>query len=213
MARRYALGRVVSVDPHTAPSATDPHLRGTVSSYDDFALNLAAAGLWEQVAVHKAFSRQLAAKWDRSIRLLWIDGDHAYAGAREDFNLFSPHLADGAIVALHDALHEFEGPVRVLTERCLPVTPSVLPASAAPSAGPSTDRATAAVSAVRASRWRAASPVWFHSYGRESPAAGGSWSTSFFARWSPTARWIPRSGLRAFPKDERRVRRAPGGGR
>jgi len=33
--------------------------------------------------------------------------------------LFSPYLADGAIVAFHDTLHEFEGPIRVYVEDIL----------------------------------------------------------------------------------------------
>jgi len=32
---------------------------------------------------------------------------------------FRPHLASGAIVALHDVLHTFEGPVRVFAEALL----------------------------------------------------------------------------------------------
>jgi len=55
----------------------------------------------------------------RPIRLLWIDGDHTYAGAKEDFDLFSPYVIEGGIVAFHDTLHEFEGPIRVVVEDLL----------------------------------------------------------------------------------------------
>lgn len=61
----------------------------------------------------------LARAWDRSIRLLWIDGDHTYVGAKQDLDLFRPHLADGAVVALHDVLNTFEGPIRVFVEELL----------------------------------------------------------------------------------------------
>lgn len=55
--------------------------------------------------------------WSRPIRLLWIDGEPTYQGAKEeDFGLFSPYLSNGAIVAPHDALHGFEGPLRVFVE-------------------------------------------------------------------------------------------------
>ena len=53
------------------------------------------------------------------IRLLWIDGDHTYAGCKEDFDLFSPFLADGGVVAFHDTLNTFEGPIRVFVEEVL----------------------------------------------------------------------------------------------
>lgn len=78
-----------------------------------------AAGVAAAVEAHRAFSRDLARGWIRPIRLLWIDGDHTYRGAREDLDLFRAHLAPGAIVALHDVLHMFEGPDRVFAEDML----------------------------------------------------------------------------------------------
>ena len=119
IAARYGLGKVVTVDPHTAPSVTDPDLEGETSSWDDFRATLRAAGVEGAVEVHRAFSRDLARDWNRPIRLLWIDGDHTYAGAKEDIDLFRRHLAEGAIVALHDVLHSFEGPIRVFVEELL----------------------------------------------------------------------------------------------
>lgn len=107
---------VVSIDPHTSPSPTDPG----VHSYEDFLANLRAAGVAEQVEIHRATSQQAARGWQRPISLLWIDGDHTWAGARSDFELFSPFLVPGGIVALHDTLHFFEGPIRVFTDLILP---------------------------------------------------------------------------------------------
>src|SRR3989441_1679492 len=103
IAARYHLGKVVAVDPHTAPSSTDPSLGGQMSSFDDFRHTLARAGLTEHVEVHRTFSRDLAPGWSRPIRFLWIDGDHTYAGAKQDLDLFAPHLAAGGVVALHDS--------------------------------------------------------------------------------------------------------------
>src|SRR3989442_6675255 len=116
---RYGLGKVVAVDPFTAPSSTDPDLRGAASSYDDFRRTLAQAGLADQVEVHATFSKNLARGWSRPIRFLWIDGGHTYHGAKQDLDLFAPHLVDGGIVALHDVLHRFEGPIRVFVEDVL----------------------------------------------------------------------------------------------
>ena len=119
LAARYGFEPVVSIDPHTAPSVTDPMLGTQMSSFDDFLANLRRAGIEQHVEIHRAPSRDVAAGWNRPIRLLWIDGDHTYAGAKEDFDLFLPFLADGAIVAFHDTLHEFEGPIRVFVEDIL----------------------------------------------------------------------------------------------
>jgi hypothetical protein len=119
VAARYGLGPVVAVDPHSAPSVTDPDLGGEASSWDEFRATLRAAGVEQAVEAHRAFSRDVARGWDRPIRFLWIDGDHTYRGAKEDLDLFRRHLADGAIVALHDVLHSFEGPIRVFVEEML----------------------------------------------------------------------------------------------
>ncbi len=119
IAAHYGLGKVVTVDPHTAPSVTDPDLDGQTSSWDYFQASLRNAGVADAVEVHRMFSRDLARGWNRPIRVLWIDGDHTYAGAKEDIDLFRRHLADGAIVALHDVLHTFEGPIRVFVEELL----------------------------------------------------------------------------------------------
>jgi len=119
LSAHYGLGPVVSIDPHNAPSVTDPLLGDQVSSFDAFVSALRQAEVEKQVEVHRARSSQVSADWNRPIRFLWIDGDHTYDGAKLDFDLFSPYLVDQAIVAVHDTLHEFEGPIRVFVEQML----------------------------------------------------------------------------------------------
>jgi MMP 1-O-methyltransferase len=119
IALRYGLGPVVAVDPHSSPSITDPGSGAGRSSWDEFQANLRAAGVGGAVEAHRVYSRDLARDWHRPIRLLWIDGDHTYSGAKADFDLFHAHLVSGGIVALHDVLHMFEGPDRVFAEDIL----------------------------------------------------------------------------------------------
>jgi len=119
IAQRYDLGPVVSVDPHSAPAVTDFGHGSQQSSWEDFQASLRDAGVERSVEPHRAYSRDLARGWNRPIRFLWIDGDHTYRGAKEDIDLFRPHLVPGAIVAMHDVLHTFEGPVRVFAEELL----------------------------------------------------------------------------------------------
>ena len=119
VAAHCGLGRIVAIDPHTSPSPTDPGLPPGASSFEEFRVALRSKNLEEQVEVHRTFSREVAKGWNRSIRLLWIDGEHTYKGAKEDFDLFSPFLTNGAVVALHDALHAFEGPIRIFVEEIL----------------------------------------------------------------------------------------------
>ena len=119
IAARYGLGPVVAIDPHTAPSETCPDLEGESTSFNEFQKNLRSAGVEAQVEAHRAFSQQVAKNWTRPIRLLWIDGDHTYAGAKSDFDLYSPFVIEGGVIAVHDTLHEFEGPIRVVVEDML----------------------------------------------------------------------------------------------
>ncbi|HXE82581.1 MAG TPA: class I SAM-dependent methyltransferase [Gemmatimonadales bacterium] len=119
IAQRYGLGPVVAVDPHSAPAVTDYGHGTAQSSWDDFRATLRAAGVEGSVEAHRAYSRDLARAWTRPIRFLWIDGDHTYNGAKEDIDLFGGHLVPHAIVAFHDVLHSFEGPVRVFAEAVL----------------------------------------------------------------------------------------------
>jgi hypothetical protein len=117
--RELGLGTVVACDPHTSPATTDPDLRGKTTSYDDFVANLKAAGVFERVEIKRAYSHDLARDWNEPIRFLWIDGDHTYAGAKADIDMFKPFLVDGAIVAMHDVLGTFEGALRVFVEEIL----------------------------------------------------------------------------------------------
>jgi len=111
--------KIAAVDPLIAPSETDPDLGSDESSEEDFRRNLDEHGVTGNVEFFKAFSHELAETWDRPIRLLWIDGDHTYRGTKADLDGFLPHLSDGAIVAFHDVLHEFEGGIRVFGEDVL----------------------------------------------------------------------------------------------
>jgi hypothetical protein len=121
VAKHYGLGPVVAIDPHNFNSAELQEHRKNPdsSSYEEFLRNLEAAGVADYVEPHRAYSGDMAPGWNRPIRFLWIDGDHSYAGAKTDFDDFSPYVAPHGIVAFHDALHEFAGPLRVFVEDVL----------------------------------------------------------------------------------------------
>ena len=112
-------GPINAVDPMNAPSETDPDLGDAGSSLPDFEKNLERFGVRHRVRFFQKTSSEMAREWSGPIRLLWIDGDHTYEGTRRDLECFEPHLADGAIVAFHDVLHEFEGGARVFAENVL----------------------------------------------------------------------------------------------
>jgi predicted O-methyltransferase YrrM len=111
--------RIISVDPLTSPSPTDPYLKNEGTCLQYFQANLKEAGVSDMVEFHHKYSYELAKEWSRKIRLLWIDGDHRYKGTKLDFDLFFRHLSDRAIIAFHDVIAPFSGPVRVFTEDVL----------------------------------------------------------------------------------------------
>jgi predicted O-methyltransferase YrrM len=121
IAQHYGLGSVVAIDPHNFNSAELEEHRTVPggSSYQEFLNNLEVAGVLNQIEVHRTFSTEVAAAWKRHIRFLWIDGDHSYRGAKTDFDGFIRHLVPEGIVAFHDALHAFSGPIRVFVEDVL----------------------------------------------------------------------------------------------
>jgi hypothetical protein len=121
VAKHYGLGPVVAIDPHNFNSVELHEHRTSPdsSSYEEFLRNLEKAGVSDYVEPHRAYSGDMATAWNRPIRFLWIDGDHSYKGAKTDFDGYSPYVTPHGVVAFHDALHEFAGPLRVFVEDVL----------------------------------------------------------------------------------------------
>ena len=119
VAAHYGLGPIVAIDPHNSPILLDCESDPEATSYKDFLRNIEAAGVANQVEIHLAYSHQVSVGWDRPIRFLWIDGDHTYEGAKADFEGFIKHLNPQGVVAFHDALNVFPGPIRVFVEDVL----------------------------------------------------------------------------------------------
>lgn len=64
--------------------------------------NLARAGVTAYVNRIVKPSREVAMGWNAPVRLLWIDGDHAYKGVLHDILDWSPFVMPGGIMAFHD---------------------------------------------------------------------------------------------------------------
>lgn len=112
-------GRVAAVDPLSVPASTDPRDVKPEELPAIFYGNLREHGVQDLVDFHQMTSAELGTTWSRPLRFLWIDGDHTWDGARTDFDTFQRFLQPGAIVAFHDVLHRFEGPLRAMAERVL----------------------------------------------------------------------------------------------
>jgi MMP 1-O-methyltransferase len=119
VASHYGLDPIVAIDPHNSPVLLDHQANPKASSYQDFLGSIQAAGIAKHVEPHVAYSTEMVKSWNRPIRLLWIDGDHSYEGAKNDLDGFLPHVVPLGVVAIHDALNAFPGPIRVFVEDVL----------------------------------------------------------------------------------------------
>ena len=119
VAKHYGLGPIVAIDPHNSPKLLDTHADPAASSYQDFLNNLEAAGVSDRVEPLRAYSTEVFRTWNRPIRILWIDGDHSYAGTKTDFDGFLPYLNSDGVLVFHDVLAMFPGPIRVFSEDVL----------------------------------------------------------------------------------------------
>jgi MMP 1-O-methyltransferase len=80
------------VDPATGRIDTLPRLRAT----------LAAAGVEDRVVVVVGRSAEVARLWRTPLGLLFIDGGHTDQAATTDYESWSPWVAPGGALAIHD---------------------------------------------------------------------------------------------------------------
>jgi predicted O-methyltransferase YrrM len=72
------------------------------TTFPQFQDNLRRVGLADYVKPVVAEMAEAARGWQGPIRLLFIDGDHAYEACKRDFELWSPHVTPHGLVCFHD---------------------------------------------------------------------------------------------------------------
>ena len=80
------------VDPETGRLDTLPHFRRTIHT----------AGLDDVVIAVVGESPIVAQRWTTPVGLLFIDGGHGVEPARADYAGWTPHVARGGLLAIHD---------------------------------------------------------------------------------------------------------------
>lgn len=88
-ARKYFKGDVFGIDPKPNPDIPETNFINKLSN---------------------------DVSWDLPINILFIDGDHSYQGAKDDWNNFSPFVVKGGWVFFHDADATSPGVVQVTEE-------------------------------------------------------------------------------------------------
>ena len=77
-----------------------------------FKKNLDSNNLLEYVVPVPGLSYEIGENWDKEIDFLFIDGSHEYEDVIRDFDVFSPYVKAGSIIAFHDVLPNWEGPYK-----------------------------------------------------------------------------------------------------
>jgi MMP 1-O-methyltransferase len=83
------------------PALVDPHT-GRLDTLPAFRATLSAAGLEEDVIAVVGRSAQVAALWRAPLGMLFIDGGHTEEAAQADYTCWSPWVAPGGVLAIHD---------------------------------------------------------------------------------------------------------------
>jgi predicted O-methyltransferase YrrM len=105
-------GKLMAIDPHRKTEWNDYQ---SIDTFETITHNLAVLELTDWVEVLRATSDEAAAGWTRQIDMIFIDGDHSYAGVKRDWDLFVPHVRPFGVVIFHDTLWDLMsnlGPVR-----------------------------------------------------------------------------------------------------
>jgi predicted O-methyltransferase YrrM len=106
---------VFAIDPYVkfvSVSGREHGPRDRVTLYK----NLLRAQVADSVWLIQLRSEQAARCWTEPITLLWIDGDHSYEGAKRDFDMWSPFVRAGGLIAFHDSLRKDFGVWKVIDE-------------------------------------------------------------------------------------------------
>lgn len=85
------------------------------STFKLFLKNIATQRLDDRIKPIVSTSGDAALKWQRPIRLLFIDGDHSYEGTRDDFLSWAPYVVESGLIAFHD-VSTWDGVTRFYNE-------------------------------------------------------------------------------------------------
>ena len=86
---------------HHDPSLVDPRT-GRMDTLPSFRRTLADAGLEDVVIAVIGPSATIARHWTTPAALVFIDGGHGVEPARADYEGWTPHVAAGGLLAIHD---------------------------------------------------------------------------------------------------------------
>ncbi len=107
--KRSKLGKVISIDPFSAPDVQDRISAHCVSHFVE---------LWDQTS-RSGFERWQKEREKYQIGMLFIDGDHRYPAVVQDIEMWSNVLMPGGIIALHDYYETQPDCLKALNEKII----------------------------------------------------------------------------------------------
>jgi predicted O-methyltransferase YrrM len=92
-----------SGDDFSRPYYNDITKTLALTQREQFERNIRDAGLSALVKVHPGTAATIGATWKEPIDMLFLDGDQSPTGARVSFDVWSPFLKVGGIIAVHNS--------------------------------------------------------------------------------------------------------------
>jgi predicted O-methyltransferase YrrM len=102
-----AAGSVVAIDPHAGSDRGPQEIAADAARGDEdhsaFVANVAAAGVADRVRHVRAMSAEALGAVDGPLAMLYVDGAHRFAAARDDILRWGARVAPGGTMLVHDA--------------------------------------------------------------------------------------------------------------
>ena len=77
--------KIHACDSFLLSKKSDPKIKNPKNLFDIFKKNIRKHKVEKNITIHRTTSQDLAKKWTLPLKALWIDGDHSYEGAYQDF--------------------------------------------------------------------------------------------------------------------------------
>jgi hypothetical protein len=114
---------VVAIDPHAGNDAGPQEISRPAEAgqadHDVFVANLEAAGVRDRIRYVRAFSDQALDEVDGDVELLYIDGAHRYAPARDDIRQWGAKVPAGGTMLIHDSFSSIGVTLAILSSLLL----------------------------------------------------------------------------------------------
>ena len=114
---------VVAIDPHAGndagPQEIERPAEAGQADHEVFIANLEAAGVRDRIRYVRAFSQEALDEVEGEVELLYIDGAHRYAPARDDIRRWGDRVAAGGTLLIHDSFSSIGVTLAILTSLLL----------------------------------------------------------------------------------------------